>query len=156
LVPVRFDEPLTCLYLTAEALAQPLPGRNDARHQRLAGEIAAVMARQAQPDTGTRARGALRKLLLAGKPTMEAVAGELSLHPRTLRRRLKDDGLVFEALRDEVRLASALELLELTDLPVGEVAATLSYASPEVFAEAFRRMRGVSPREWRASHARAD
>ena len=61
---------------------------------------------------------------------------------------------VFDALRDEVRLASALELLELTDLPMGEVAATLSYASAEVFAEAFRRMRGCSPREWWAQHAR--
>jgi AraC-like DNA-binding protein len=152
--PVRFDEPLTCMYLSAEALAQPLPGRNDARHQRLAGEIAAIMLERAEPGLGTRVRGALRKLLLVGKPTMEAVAGELALHPRTLRRRLKDDGLIFDALRDEVRLASALELLELTDLPMGEVAATLSYASPEVFAEAFRRMRGYSPREWRARHAR--
>jgi AraC-like DNA-binding protein len=152
--PVRFDEPLTCIYLASEALAQPLPGRNDARHQRLAGEIAAVMAERAEPGLGTRVRGAIRKLLLVGKPTMEAVAGELALHPRTLRRRLKEDGLVFDALRDEVRLASALELLELTDLPMGEVAATLSYASPEVFAEAFRRMRGCSPREWRARHAR--
>jgi AraC-like DNA-binding protein len=153
-VPVRFDEPLTCIYLTEEALAQPLPGRNAARHQRLAREIAAVMAQRAHPGVGTRVRGALRKLLLVGKPTMEAVARELSLHPRTLRRRLKDDGLVFDALRDEVRLASALELLELTDLPMTEVAATLSYASPEVFTEAFRRMRGVSPREWRATHTR--
>jgi AraC-like DNA-binding protein len=151
--PVRFDEPLTCMYLASEALAQPLPGRNNACHQRLAGEIAAVMAERAEPGLGTRVRGALRKLLLVGKPTMEAVAGELALHPRTLRRRLKEDGLVFDALRDEVRLASALELLEMTDLPMGEVAATLSYASPAVFAEAFRRMRGCSPREWRARHA---
>ncbi|GGO34324.1 AraC family transcriptional regulator [Gemmobacter aquaticus] len=152
--PVRFQEPLTCMYLPAEVLALPLPGSNAARHERLAREIAAVMAERADPGLGTRVRGALRKLLLVGKPTMEAVAGELTLHPRTLRRRLKEDGLVFDTLRDEVRLASALELLELTDLPVGEVAATLSYASPEVFAEAFRRMRGCSPREWRARHAR--
>jgi AraC-like DNA-binding protein len=83
------------------------------------------------------------------------VAEELGMHPRTLRRRLKAEGFVFEDLRDEVRLASALELLELTDLSMGDVAAALSYASPEVFSEAFRRMRDVSPREWRASHARA-
>jgi AraC-like DNA-binding protein len=87
---------------------------------------------------------------------MEAVAAALGLHPRTLRRRLGENGQVFEALRDEVRLATALELLELTDLPVGEIAASLSYASPGVFAEAFRRMRGLSPRDWRAAHARGD
>jgi AraC-like DNA-binding protein len=151
--PVRFGEPLSCMYLPTEALGLPLPGRDAVRHAEVTALI--VKARRGQgPSLETLVRGALRKLILVAKPTMEAVAEELALHSRTLRRRLKADGFVFEDLRDEVRLASALELLELTDLPVGDVAATLSYASPEVFSEAFRRMRGVSPREWRAEHAR--
>lgn len=153
--PVRFGEPLSCMFLPAEALALPLPGRDAARHAAIAEDIAA--ARQGHgPALETLVRGALRKLILVGKPTMEAVAGELALHPRTLRRRLKAEGFVFEALRDEVRLASALELLELTELPIGDVAATLSYASPEVFSEAFRRLQGVAPSEWRAAHARGE
>jgi AraC-like DNA-binding protein len=152
--PVRFSQPLSCMYVPTDALATPLPGRDAVQHARLAGKMAEVLRGRA-PTLGTLVRGALRKMILVGKPTMDAVAGEMGMHPRTLRRRLKADGLVFEDLRDEVRLASALELLELTDLPIGEVAATLSYASPEVFSEAFRRMRGVSPREWRAEHARA-
>jgi AraC-like DNA-binding protein len=151
--PVRFGQPLSCLYLPTGALATPLPGRDAALHARLAGRMEEALRGRA-PTLGTLVRGALRKLILVGKPTMEAVAGELAMHPRTLRRRLKEDGFVFEDLRDEVRLASALELLELTDLSVGDVAATLAYASPEVFSEAFRRMRGASPREWRAEHAR--
>jgi AraC-like DNA-binding protein len=151
--PVRFGEPLCCMYMPSAALGLPLPGRDAARHAAVAATIAEAR-RGKGPALETLVRGALRKLILVAKPTMEAVAEELALHPRTLRRRLKGDGFVFEDLRDEVRLASALELLELTDLPVGDVAAALSYASPEVFSEAFRRMRGVSPREWRAQHAR--
>jgi AraC-like DNA-binding protein len=152
--PVRFGEPLTCLFLPTEALSARLPGRDPLRHAAVGAEIAAAR-RGRGPTIETLVRGALRKLILVGKPTMEAVAGELALHPRTLRRRLKAEGAVFEDLRDEVRVASALELLELTDLPIAEVAAALSYATPEVFAEAFRRMRGVSPREWRATHAQS-
>jgi AraC-like DNA-binding protein len=152
--PVRFGEPLSCMYLPTEALGLPLPGRDAVRHAEVTALI--VEARRGQgPALETLVRGALRKLILVAKPTMEAVAEELALHPRTLRRRLKADGFVFEDLRDEVRLASALELLELTDLSIADVAAALSYASPEVFSEAFRRMRDVSPREWRAMHARA-
>ena len=153
--PVHFDEPLTCMYFLATSALSPATATHgpDAARTRASRRMARRRG-PGVPGLGARVRGALRKLLLVGKPTMAAVAGELALHPRTLRRRLKDDGLVFDALRDEVRLASALELLELTDLPMGEVAATLSYASPEVFAEAFRRMRGCSPREWRAWHAR--
>jgi AraC-like DNA-binding protein len=151
---VRFGEPLSCMFLPHGALARPLPGRDAARHAAALAAIAAAW-RGRGPNLDTLVRSALRKLILVGKPTMDAVAGELAQHPRTLRRRLKAEGFVFEELRDEVRLASALELLELTDLPIADVAATLSYASPEVFSEAFRRMRDVSPREWRAMHARA-
>ncbi len=152
--PVRFGEPLSCLFLPTAALALPLPGRDALRHAAVGAEIAAAR-RGRGPALETLVRGALRKLILVAKPTMEGVAEELGLHPRTLRRRLKAEGFVFEDLRDEVRVASAMELLELTDLPIADVAAALSYASPEVFSEAFRRMRGVPPREWRASHARA-
>jgi AraC-like DNA-binding protein len=152
--PVLFDQPLTCLFLPDAALAAPLPGHDPARHARCLARMRAAAA-GSEPPLGARVRGALRKLLLVGKPTMEAVAREMAVHPRTLRRRLKADGLVFDDLRDEVRVASALELLELTDLSVSDIAATLSYASPEVFSESFRRMRGVAPREWRATHSRA-
>ena len=151
--PVRFNQPVFSIFLPADALDLPVPGRNADRHARLGAEIAAVVK---APALETRVRAELRTLILGRKPTMEAVADALRLHPRTLRRRLGEDGLVFEALRDEVRLAMALELLELTDLPVGEIAATLSYASPEVFAQAFRRMLHLSPRDWRAEHARRD
>ena len=151
--PVRFDQPLTCLFLPDEALDLPVPGHDPVAHARLATEIAGMVT---EPALETRVRGALRTLILGRKPTMEAVAEALGLHPRTLRRRLGEDGRVFESLRDDVRLAAALELLELTDLPVGEIADSLSYASPAVFAEAFRRMRGLSPRDWRARHGRRD
>jgi AraC-like DNA-binding protein len=151
--PVPFDQPLTCIFLPSTSLHLPVPGQDAARHARLAAEIAGLVS---APPLETRVRGALRTLILGRKPTMEAAAAALGLHPRTLRRRLEEDGHVFDALRDEVRLATALEHLELTELPVGEIAASLSYASPEVFAEAFRRMRGLSPRAWRVRHTRGD
>lgn len=124
------------------------------RHARVRAGMAAARGAE-EPGAGIRVRGALRELLLVGRPTMEAVAREMAVHPRTLGRRLKADGLVFDDLRDEVRAALALALPELTDLPVSDIAATLSCASPEVFAESFRRMRGMAPREWRAAQSRA-
>lgn len=153
--PVRFGTPMSCLYLPTAALETPLLGRDEARHASVTARVAEARQRHG-PALEALVRGALRKLILVGKPTMAAVAGELGLHPRSLRRRLKWEGFVFEELRDEVRLGSALELLELTELSVSDIAATLSYASPEVFSKAFRRMRDVSPREWRANHARPE
>jgi AraC-like DNA-binding protein len=79
---------------------------------------------------------------------MDSVAEVLGLHPRTLRRRLADEGTTFEALLDEVRFAFACELLDLTDISNGEIAGTLSFASPGVFSESFHRVAHASPKDW--------
>ena len=84
-------------------------------------------------------------MLQAGRAAMTTVAAELRLHPRTLRRRLAEEGVRFGELRDEVRYAVAREFLALTDLPVGEVAAVAGFGSPGVFSETFRRWSGTTP-----------
>jgi AraC-like DNA-binding protein len=72
----------------------------------------------------------------------------LGLHPRTLRRRLREEGQTFERLRDGVRFAVARELLVLTDIPAADVGAFLGFETPGVFSRAFRRWSGTSPSRW--------
>ncbi|MBN9000304.1 MAG: AraC family transcriptional regulator, partial [Rhizobiales bacterium] len=48
-----------------------------------------------------------------------------------------------------VSLATASELLSLTDLPTAEIAATLGYGSQSSFERAFRRWTHLSPTRWR-------
>jgi AraC-like DNA-binding protein len=147
-VPLRHDQPRTCVILPGAARDLPLPGFDPRRRAEIAGRIAAVLEPY-EPSTATRVRGALRKRLMFDSASMEEVAGELQAHPRTLRRRLADEGTTFGQLRDEVRFSVACELLTLTDLDVGEIAATLAYASPGVFSDSFRRVQGTSPTDWR-------
>ncbi|MGI1662977.1 AraC family transcriptional regulator ligand-binding domain-containing protein [Palleronia sp. KMU-117] len=146
--PVRSNQPRTCLVLPGAARAFPLPGYRPAARAELSSRIAQMMQPFA-PTEAARVRAALRKRLMFDRARMAEVADELGLHPRTLRRRLANEETTFEHLRDEVRFALACELLALTDMDVGEIAATLAYASPGVFSEGFRRVRGTSPTDWR-------
>lgn len=50
-----------------------------------------------------------------------------------------------------LRLSSAEELLESTDLPVEEIARRVGYGSAAVLREQFVRRRGVPPRSYRRS-----
>jgi AraC-like DNA-binding protein len=147
-VPLRYDQPRTCVILPGASRDFPLPGHDPARRAEIAGRIAAVMEPYT-PSTSARARGALRKRLMFDSAVMADVAGEMQMHPRTLRRHLADEGTTFEHLRDDVRLSVARELLTLTDLDVGEIAAALAFASPSVFSDSFRRVQGTSPSVWR-------
>lgn len=146
--PVRFNQQRLCLILSARTLATPLPGAEHGERQRLQAELRAMM-QNARSGFAERSTHALRHALQRGTPSMAAVAAELAIHPRTLRRRLADEHTSFEALCDAIRYSAAREYLDLTDLPVSEISAALAYASPGVFAEAFRRWSGLSPTAWR-------
>lgn len=78
-------------------------------------------------------------------PDMEAVAAELNVTSRTLRRKLLDEGTSYRALQDEVREALAVELLGTARLSIEDIAERLGYAEASSFIHAFKRWKGVSP-----------
>ncbi len=91
----------------------------------------------------------LRRLLHGTMGLTVAAAGAaLGVSARSLQRELRQQGVSFRALRDEVRLARALELLRL-DEKLGAVATTLGFSTPQHFATWFRRHTGESPSTWR-------
>ncbi|BBZ14120.1 AraC family transcriptional regulator [Mycobacterium branderi] len=78
-------------------------------------------------------------------PTLPDVAAELDMHPRTLRRRLAEEGTSFRALLNEARSALAVDLLRNVGLTVDEVSKRLGYTDPSTFSHAFKRWHGTAP-----------
>lgn len=87
-------------------------------------------------------------------PDQIAIAAELFMSPRTLSRRLRDEGTSFRHLLDEVREMMSEEMLHHTDMTTEQVAARLGYAEAASFIRAFRRWKGCPPQEFRARVAR--
>jgi AraC-like DNA-binding protein len=152
--PVRFGQAQTGLLLTSSSLAFRLPEADTNLHDKARARLASALE-ESRRDLSGHVRHLLRPLLLAGHGSMVDVAGRLSLHPRTLRRRLREEGTSFEALKDEVRYAAARELLMLGALDVADIALTLDYASISSFVHAFRRWSGMPPGRWRLHGADA-
>ncbi|MFO1090643.1 MAG: AraC family transcriptional regulator [Hyphomicrobiales bacterium] len=146
--PVRFRQNQTGVVLSVKTLALPLPDADATLHGRALARLQMAVG-GAPLDTSGHVRHVLRSLLLTGQAGMEDVAARLGLHSRALRRRLRQEGTTFEAIKDEVRHAAARELLMLGDLGITDIAITLDYASASSFVHAFRRWNGVSPGQWR-------
>lgn len=153
-VPVRFNQHQCCIILSPRAMDQALPTADPARHAEIMCAIGEKLGVAAN-SIGVRLRSLIRPQILKGDPSMAGAARQLGLHPRTLRRYLAEEGLTFEAVRDDVRYVAARDLLALTGLPIGEVAAALAFSSHAAFVEAFRRWSGTTPTQWRRS-ARAE
>lgn len=92
----------------------------------------------------------LRLLLMEGKHSGDHLAKRLSVHRRTLNRRLKDHGTTFQRVLDEVRYEVARQLLANTRMPIPDIAAALCYSEVSAFTHAFRRWTGTSPHRWRS------
>jgi AraC-like DNA-binding protein len=149
--PVRFNDGQTCLILSARDMAFRLPSANAKLRENLLTALQRQLAQQPQ-GFAARVKHALRPLLLAGSASHRQVAEHLNMHPRTMGRRLLEEGITFEQLKDEVRLAVSRELLARTDIAVSDVASALGYATPSAFVRAFRRWTGGSPSAWRKEH----
>lgn len=91
----------------------------------------------------------LRNYLEEGHPSVEwaALAAETSV--RTLQRRLEQYGQTYSHLVQQVRFECAERLLQDPDTKIIDVALSVGYGDPSHFARAFRRLSGVSPREFR-------
>lgn len=146
---MRFGEAETCLILARGALETRLPTADRRRHDALLAELAPQIALGPWGRTD-QVGHSLRALLLDGRSGMADVASHLDTTPRTLHRALAAEGTTFEAFRDRVRFAMEREVLALAALPIGDIAATLDFASPSAFIRAFRRWSDQTPSHWRS------
>lgn len=114
--------------------------------------------RKDRPTTRVRRRqqtDAVRELLVADpaeKATLDDFARHVHTTPFHLARIFHDEiGLPIHQYRLRVRLARALELLLDTRQSVSRIALELGFSSHSHFTAAFRRMAGMTPRQFRGA-----
>ena len=81
----------------------------------------------------------------------EAVATNLNMSARTLRRKLREENTSFRQLVDGLRRDFALRYLRDTDLTVEDIAEALSFSDAANFRHAFRRWTNTAPHEFRSA-----
>jgi AraC-like DNA-binding protein len=101
-------------------------------------------------------RPIVRRLLMERNCTQEHLAAALAMHPRTLQRRLKEEGQSFEAIKDSVRREAALWYLRQRDIPLVEVAAALGYSETSVLSRSCSRWFSASPKKLREKLTREE
>lgn len=85
----------------------------------------------------------------AGKVSINIVANEIGMSPRSLQRILEMSGTTFSQLTDDIPKSMAQRYLLETEIPLNEIAFLLGYSEPSVFSRAGKIWFGVSPKEYR-------
>jgi AraC-like DNA-binding protein len=117
-----------------------------------------ALARRGRKQTPLKVQveNAIAALLPHGQARHELVAAELGMSPRTLARRLAEEGTSFAGLLMEVRSALADSYLADHVLPISQIAWLLGYAEISGFTRAFRRWTGMAPSAARARQSDPD
>ena len=149
---VEFDAPYSGIVFDSHWLDHPIAGADPQAYAAIVATIEAAASRDSAPLTA-QVRRALLAMTFTGTASMANVARLFDLSPRTLRRRLVEEGSRERDIGAGVRRELSLHLLRNTDLPVSEVAAMLCYSDLTVFSRAFRGWTGESPRRWRVRRA---
>jgi AraC-like DNA-binding protein len=149
--PVTFDSDHAAMRFPAERLAEKLPHADRGRLVELDRAASELGPEPIVP----RSHRMVRILLARGDTTADCLAATLSVNRRTLDRRLKAHDVSFQAILDGVRFEAARQLLEISNVDISEIAATLGYAEPSPFTRAFKRWSRYTPSEWRRRQAQA-
>ena len=94
-------------------------------------------------------RALLKSYLPEGYPSARFAAELMGVSERTLARRLSAYGLRYRALIDEVRFAEAKKLLLKQDTRIEDVALSIGFDDQTNFTRMFRRVGGLTPKEFR-------
>jgi AraC-like DNA-binding protein len=148
--PIRHDQPHVGLRFDARWLELPVVQTPQSLREFLAGAPANLLVKYRDAaSVSERIRRLLHRRLDAGDLSLEAAAAALAIAPQTLRRRLRDEGHGFQALKDALRRDAAIDLLARPELTLPEIAGRLGYSEASTFHRAFKKWTGVAPGEYR-------
>ena len=148
--PVRYGQSWAGFSLPVDSLDVPLK-MADPDAFREATEICQRELERLTANESLAAR--VQRLLLEkqnGFPSLQVTARHFHLTPRTLHRRLLDEGTSFRELLEEVRHTLAVEHLKSGRLSLEDLAYKLGYSDLANFRRAFKRWEAVAPSEFRA------
>lgn len=151
--PVRFASDSDGLYGETSGLSSStFPTSSPQVAQASAAICEEYLVSRQQGEMGGKVKQLLARSLHQGAVMpLQEVARDLAMSERKLQRLLRDEGVQFRDLLDEVRAHAARQLLGDNSLSVGRVAEQLGFDSLSAFSRAFRRWYGTTPRALRGA-----
>lgn len=148
---LQTDQSVTSIVFPSQPFVgpvEPFPEKGSAAWRR---HRHSLVQTQGLHDLAGSLRVVLRAYLPDGSPDIRLAARLTGTSVRTLQRRLREQGLTYAQLLEELRHDLALQLLRDPDRTAAEVTQELGYRDPAIFTRAFRRWTGTTPSEFRQS-----
>lgn len=146
--PIRTQQSRNAAVFATRLLDMPLPGASPGLHQR-AQELVKQQLPLSEEKLDKQLERAFRQQPALLGQGLERMADRLGVHPRTLQRRLREEGQQFTDIQTHCRLELARSGLQAAQCDIESLSAQLGFADRHSFTRAFKRWTGLSPSAWR-------
>lgn len=146
---LQFDEPVCGFYLHERYLQLPIVRTEAELAVFLKAAPAYILHR---PDHDDSLRNRIRTLLarhsLKDMPGLNELAQQLHMTPRSIGRKLQEEGTSLRAIKTSLRRELATRLMGTENLSVADVSERVGFSETASFCRAFKRWTGKSPSQW--------
>ncbi len=148
--PVVFGAERMCIVLSLSSLDLPIPTYDPTLRAHLLDYAERLLADRQSQRQKTRARveGLITRSLPGNIIQADQAAADLGLSPRTLARRLADEGTSYRNIVEDLRCDLAQTFLR-NGMNLSEISYSLGYADQAAFSTAFKRWTGQPPTTFR-------
>ena len=146
--PLTFQSDRLGLAYAAGDFSLRISEQNQQLHDLATSYLDSQLPRRRTP-LAAQVRQAIEALLGTGTCGHRQVANAVYMHPRTMQRRLNEESITFEELKDEARRDLAERYLTQPDVPLSQVTALLDYSEQSALGRSCRRWFHATPREFR-------
>ncbi|MEM7137929.1 MAG: AraC family transcriptional regulator [Myxococcota bacterium] len=148
--PLRFGSDACRMTIDRSVWDTPVPRADSSLLAVLEEHASLLLERVPQaPGLADQVRKTIAGELSGGDPSVHGVAKKLAMSPRTLQRRLAEDGWTYKEVLDDMRHGAAKAYLRQPDISISETAYLLGFADVGSLNRAFKRWAGCSPRDFR-------
>ncbi|WNC66871.1 AraC family transcriptional regulator [Thalassotalea nanhaiensis] len=150
--PRNYDQPCLSLSFSAEYLSLPITQNSSTLVDYIRKSPENILLNPVEDDSySTKIRLEIEACENNSFPTFEVIAEKFFMTPKTLRKKLKSEGVTYQKIKDIIRRDIAIYHLTQHKWSISEIAIKIGFSEPGAFIRAFKGWTGVTPRAYRES-----
>ena len=150
--PISYNQPVSGFRFAAYHLDSPIIQTEDSLKEFLRSAPFQLIARSDENDDNIIAQ--MRRIVgndfSKPFPPVTVMAEALGMSVRTLRRRLKKEGITFQQFKDNTRMQVAEQYLSRPELKINTVSALMGFDEPSAFHRSFKKWTSMTPGDFRS------
>ena len=146
--PIDYSCNQNCLFFTNENMHFPLATADEVIANIHDDNVSRLLEKQLKGNTTSNVRNLIIDGLPKGEPKQDTIAEHMNISTSTLKRRLSEENTRFKSLLDETRAQLAIGYLQQSHLSLTRIAELLGFSETSGFNRAFKRWKGISPKQW--------